>query len=48
MVWCANTFAAAAPAMRPASVPPVSTSLLMSPMLGQHLAGALAKARARR
>ena len=30
MVWCANTFAAAPPAMRPASVPPVSTSLLMS------------------
>ena len=30
--------------MRPASVPPVSTSLLMSRMFGQHLAGALAEA----
>ena len=30
MVWCANTFAAAPPAMRPASVPPVNTSLSMS------------------
>src|ERR1700761_6873081 len=30
MVWCANTFAAAEPAMRPASVPPVSTSLSIS------------------